>query len=541
MSSTTSRSLTCHRLARCFRWPAIAVIIATALLAASCAGRPPAPAGSTRPVALAEPADLAAPVRETLPNGLTLIVQEHRAADVVSIYLWVAAGVRDERPEQLGDAHFQEHMLFKGTDTWGPGYIDRAVEGVGGRKNAVTSLDYTAFFMTLPAAQLESGVRILAAMAFRSIFDPVEIDREREVIFQEARIEQDSPRTAMIRQLYALAFPGNPYGRPPLGTPETLSSATRERLLDYYRLHYTPDNMTLVVVGPVKPAAVRAIAEREFGRQASSGFTRGPAPAAAPLSGRSARDVERPERQAMLGMAWIAPRADDVSGYAVDLLAIILAGAESARLVESLRDREGLVQSVRMSYAPLQGAGLLTLIATTEAQDLPAVEQAVLAEITRIREQGVTEEDRQLAITRAESKFAFDRETSDGLAFAYGIAEVTWSLDEELRYIDTLRGITREQIQEAARRWLSTTSYVRVAFAPGRPRGEGRRGVHGAAGLRARDGRDRRGRRPAHRGQRPVPRRRPGAPARRRAARCCRTVSSSWSARTDPRPWSRCR
>jgi zinc protease len=405
-------------------------------------------------------------VRETLPNGLTLIVQEHRAADVVSIYMWVASGVRDEAPDQLGYAHFQEHMLFKGTDEWGPGHIDRAVEGVGGRKNALTSFDYTTFFMTVPSDQLESGVQILAAMAFRSVFDPAEIDRERQVIFEEARIEQDNPRTAMIRQLYAMVFEGTPYGRPVLGTPATLNAATRDRLRTYYRLHYTPDNMALVVVGPVKPADVKAIVQRAFGPQPNSGFTRGPAPAARPLSGRTARDVERPEQQAMLGMAWIAPKADDVSGYAVDLLTTIIAGTESSRLAQSLRDRDGLVQSIRMSYAPLQGAGLVTVLATAEAEDLPAVEQAVLAEIVRVQEEGVTEEERQLAITRAEAQFAFDRETSDGLAFAYGVAETTWSLDEELRYVDTLRGITREQIREAARGWLSTTGYARVAFAP---------------------------------------------------------------------------
>ena len=108
---------------------------------------------------------------------------------------------------------------------------------------------------------------------------------------------------------------------------------------------------------------------------------------------------------------------------------------------------------------------MVTLLATLEAKDLPAVEQAVLAEITRIQEQGVTEEERQLAVTRAEAQYAFDRETTEGLAFAYGIAELTWSLDEELRYIDSLRGVTREQIQEAARRWLPTTSYARIAFA----------------------------------------------------------------------------
>ena len=165
-------------------------------------------------------------------------------------------------------------------------------------------------------------------------------------------------------------------------------------------------------------------------------------------------------------MAWLGPKADDEAGNAVDLLTTIIAGTESARLVQSLRDRDRLVQNVRMSYSALAGAGIVTLWAELEAKDLAAVEQAVLAEMRRIQDQGVTEEERQLAVTRAEKQYAFDRETSEGLAFAFGLAELTWALDEELRYIDTLRKVTREQIQEAARRWLSTQNYARIGFAP---------------------------------------------------------------------------
>ena len=437
---------------------ALIATLAAALLTAACAG------SSAR--SSAGVPELSPPVRVTLPNGLKLIVQEHWAADIVAIYMWVAIGVRDERPDQLGYSHFQEHMLFKGTDTWGPGHIDRSVEGVGGRANAVTSFDYTTFFTTLPADRLEPAVQTLSEMAFRSIFDPTEVDRERKVIFEEARIEQDSPRTAMIRQLYALAFAGTPYGRPLLGTPDTLNAATPDRLRAYYRQHYTPSNMVFVVVGPVKPARVQAVVERAFGAQPNSGFVRGPAPSAPSLSGRIARDVERPEQQAMLGMAWIAPKGNDVSGYAVDLLTKIIGGTESSRLVQSLRDRDHLVQSVRMSYNALAGARIVTLSAAMEPRDLPTVEAAVLAEITRIQEHGVTEEERQLAVTQAEARYAFDRETTEGLAFAYGIAELTWSLAEELRYIEALNAITRAELQEAARRWLSTTSFVRIAFAP---------------------------------------------------------------------------
>jgi predicted Zn-dependent peptidase len=120
---------------RTLRETGAAVLAAVALLVASgCAGlsgQKSTPSGS----------ELPPPVRQVLPNGLRLIVQDHRAADIVAVYLYVGVGVRYERPDQLGYSHFQEHMLFKGTDKWGPGYIDRAVEGVGGRTNATTSFD----------------------------------------------------------------------------------------------------------------------------------------------------------------------------------------------------------------------------------------------------------------------------------------------------------------------------------------------------------------------------------------------------------------
>ena len=205
-------------------------------------------------------------MRQVLPNGLRLIVQDHRAADVVAVYMYVGVGVRYERPDQLGYSHFQEHMLFKGTDKWGPGYIDRAVEGVGGRTNATTSFDYTDFYIVVPAEAMEMAMQTLADMAFRSTFLPAEVDREREVIFEEANIEADNPKTAIIRQLYGLVFPDNPYGYPVLGTThDDRARATSEILKAYNHRYYTPENITLVVVGPVEPRAVRAMVDRIWG------------------------------------------------------------------------------------------------------------------------------------------------------------------------------------------------------------------------------------------------------------------------------------
>jgi zinc protease len=435
----------------------LAALAALLLLTSACATAG-APAGSGDA--------LPPPTREVLPNGLRLIVQKHDAADIVAVHLWVGVGVRYEAPDSLGYSHFMEHMLFKGTDKWGPGYIDRAVEGVGGRSNAVTSFDYTNFYVVTPSEGTEEAIQILADMAFRSSFDAQEIAREREVIFEEARIEQDNPRTAIIRQLYGLVFGENPYGRPVLGTPATMNAATRERLVAYYKQYYTPENMVLVVAGPADAGRVRAAVARSFGAIRATGHKPRPAPSPRPLTARVSRDVERPEQQAFLGLGWQAPRGDDTDSFAVDLLAAILGGSESSRLQAVLRDGERLVSNITMTYSAQMGGGIVSVRAEAEARDLARVEELILAEIAKVQEQGVTEEERQLALTRFESQHAFDTETSEGLANAYGLAETTWTLEEELRYVERLRAVTREQIRDAARRFLSRTVYARLAFVP---------------------------------------------------------------------------
>jgi zinc protease len=448
-------------------WSALVV----ALILAGCASAPstsPPPASgaaASKPAATVS-GELSPPVRQVLPNGLRLIVQDHRAADIVAVYLYVGVGVRYERPEQLGYSHFQEHMLFKGTDKWGPGYIDRSVEGVGGRTNATTSFDYTDFYIVVPTSSLDLALQTLADMVFRSKFDDKEVARERDVIFEEANIEVDNPKTAIIRQLYGLVFADNPYGSPVLGTRPTMNAATGSILKAYNQHYYTPENMTLAVVGPVEPAKVRALVDRIFGAIPATGYKSAPAPAPQPVRGVVRRKVERPEQQSFLAMGWSAPPSNDPTGDAVDLLTTILAGSESSRLVRRLRDQDRLVNGITMNYAAQLGGGIVTLRAELEAKDLDRVEQIILEEIQKMQESGPTEDEVKLAVTKFESQHAFDTETSEGLANAYALAETTWTLDAELTYIDRLRKITREQIRDAARRYLSRTDYALIAFVP---------------------------------------------------------------------------
>jgi zinc protease len=410
-------------------------------------------------------AGLPAPIREVLPNGVRLIIQEHRAASTVAIHLWTGVGGRDEAVGERGFSHFAEHMLFKGTDTRPRGFVERDVEAVGGRTNAGTSNDYTFYYLLLPATQTRPGIALIADMVLNSVFDPAELGRERDVVFEEIRLNEDNPRTSLGRQLYTLLYQGHPYGRPVLGDPADLRAATRETLRGYYKRHYMAENMTLVVVGPVNPAEVRAAAAEAFGALPRSGYTRPPVPPPTPIEGVRARSVERPERQIQLGFAWLAPALGHPDMAAVDLLGHILGGSRSSRLNQALREKQRLVSGISGWYGALQGAGALGVTAQLDGGEPEAVESAVLAEIHRIQSEGVTAEELARAVTASEAEREFSRETVEGLALAYGRAETTWTLEAERGYLDQVRAVTREQVQEAARRYL-TGSYARLAFVP---------------------------------------------------------------------------
>ncbi len=405
------------------------------------------------------------PSRQLLPNGMRLIIQEHRVSDVVALHLWVGVGGRDELPGERGFSHFAEHMLFKGTAGRGPGFVDREIEAVGGRTNAGTSWDYTFYYILLPAERAPQGIEILSDMVFNSVFDPRELAREREVVYEEIRLGEDNLRNFLGRRLFNLTFRGETYGYPVLGERETLAASSQETLRGYYKRHYVPENMTLVVVGAVEPEAIRAVVNRVFAGVPAQGYHRATPPAPRPLDATYREERPRPERQASLGLGWLAPPLGARDMFATDLLAHILGGSQTSRLNQALRERQRLVTSVRASYSALQSAGMLGVSALFEPEDLEKVESAVLAEIKRIQEEGVTQAERDRAVTAAESRHVFSIETAEGRAYAYGMAETLWNLEAELRYLDGIRAVTREEIQAAARRYLGAER-SRLALVP---------------------------------------------------------------------------
>ncbi len=411
------------------------------------------------------PRPASTPIRQVLPNGVRILVEEHRTSEVVALQLWVAAGGRDETTNELGLAHYLEHMLFKGTSARPGGFIDNQVEGVGGRMNAGTSYDYTYYHMVLPAARALSGIETLADISVNAALDERHLEREKQVVLEEMRLGEDNPNRFLSRQLYEAVFDSHPYGRPVIGRPELIRGLTREQLVGFYRRHYVPESFALVVVGAVDPGAVLETARRAFGRLPRSGSVRLPSP---PVPTRAARNVElvRPGAHAYLGFAWQVPRLDHGDTPAIDLLMAILGQGRTSRLTLAVRERLGLVNSISSGYSPLEGAGMVSITAQLEPAGLARAEAEIVNEIRRLRTAGITEAERERALTAAESHREFRNETAEGRAFALGHAETIWRVEEELAYPHRLRSVTTAEVRAAARRYLDPERFTRVIFRP---------------------------------------------------------------------------
>ena len=434
--------------------PGARLLVLLVLLLTGCAGTTSRPPGA------------ATPTRQVLPNGVVLISQEQRPSDIVAVQLWLRVGGRDETPAELGLSHYLEHMLFKGTPTRPPGSIDAELEGLGGNSNAFTSYDFTHFDVAVPLSALRAAAELLADIAVNAAFVPEELESEKKVVFEEMSLTEDDPERFLQRRLTEVAYQGHPYGRPILGTRELVSSLTRDTLNAYYKKRYVPANMVVVVIGGVTAAQARAVADETFGRLTGPQPPRPVVPAPKPVTPGTSEDVRRPEQQAYLGLAWHAAPTANTDIYAVDLLTYILGDGPSSRLNQVLREQRGLVQTIEAAYFPRQLSGLVSVTARLDAKNLDAAEAAVREVVRRVRDEGVTAAERERAIITAESTYAFDIETVEGRARNYGQAETTWTLQDEVQYLERLRRVTAEQIRAAARAYLGDDNYVRVRFVP---------------------------------------------------------------------------
>lgn len=406
-----------------------------------------------------------------LPNGLTVLVREHRTAPLFVSDIWVRVGSRNELPETGGIAHFLEHTLFKGTPTRGVGAIAREIEGFGGRTNAGTSLDYTHYYISGESRNLDQALEIHADVMRRSTLEVTAVDAERSVIVEEIKRSADNPHRVLWDTMMAGLYPGHPYGRPTLGPKENISTnISRDTLNTFFRTWYVPGNMFLLVVGDVDAEAVFRHVEELYGdwtapTPACRAISLPPRPEAGTLV-RRAMDVRRGYLQA----AWrTVSQANREDATGLELLGILLGQGRSSRLSASLKERRGIVTSISAGQLSLGEDGIFLVRAEFDPLDEAPVREGIRVEIDRLRREPVSGEELLKAMDMLETLYMRGAETNEGQADILGNALIHDALEHELTYLQRLRAITPERLQRLAVQYLAEEADFTTLAGP-RPR-----------------------------------------------------------------------
>ena len=398
----------------------------------------------------------------TLDNGMRVIVQEDHRAPVMVSQVWYRAGAMDEFNGTTGVAHVLEHMMFKGTQAVPPGEFSKKIAAAGGRENAFTSRDHTAYFQQMQKDRLELSMQLEADRMANLVISDELFAKEIQVVKEERRLRTDDQAQSVVyERLMANAYQTHPYRRPIIGWMDDLENMTAQDARDWYARWYAPNNATLVVAGDVKADEVIALAKKHFGALPTRTLPpRKPQDEPAQV-GSKRIVVKAPAQLPYLLMAWHAPTLkdwqQDTTPYALQILAGVLSGNDSARLQKSLVKMQQVAVNASAGYdAVARGPGMFMIDATpAPGTSVAALEKAIRSEIARIQRDGISKAELARVKAQVIAADVYQRDSLFYQAMQLGEYAIAGLPPEALaRRVDKLRAVTAQDVQAAAQQWL---------------------------------------------------------------------------------------
>lgn len=409
------------------------------------------------------------PVREfRLDNGLKLIVQEDHRAPVVVTQVWYKVGSSYEHDGITGISHMLEHMMFKGTDKTGPNEFSQIISRNGGSDNAFTGRDYTAYFEKLERSRLPISFELEADRMRHLKLSQQEFAKERKVVMEERRLRTEDDSQAMTyEKAMSVAYQTSPYRHPIIGWMADIENYTLNDLGAWYEKWYAPNNATVVVVGDVEPQAVFDLARRTFGALPKAEVTPVKPRPEVPQLGEKRIVVRAVAELPYLILGYKTPSLKEALNtpleiteaevYALEVLAAVLDGGDSARLNKNLVRGKQVAASASASYDLLSRLNALFMLGGIPAQghDVKGLEAGLRAEVERLRSEPITPEELARVKTQVIASEIYERDSTLYQAMQIGILEtigLPWSVKDG--YVDKLKGVTTEQVQQAAKKYL---------------------------------------------------------------------------------------
>ena len=397
-------------------------------------------------------------------NGLKVLVKEDHRSPVVVSQIWYKVGSSYEPGGITGISHMLEHMMFKGTEKYPAGEFSRIIAENGGRENAFTGRDYTAYFQTMEKSRLEVSFELEADRMRGLRLNPDELKKELEVVTEERRMRtDDKPRSKTQEFFMAMAFSNSPYKNPVIGWPSDIANYQVDDLQAWYQRWYAPNNATLVVVGDIKPDEVFALAEKYFS-EIKPGELKAVKPQAEILQqGIRKTTIKLPAKLPYILMGYKVPvlnsfeNGNETEAYALEVLAGILDGGASARLASRLVRGKQIAVSAGAGYNLVSRLPELFMLEATpaEGQTVFDMEYALKEEVYNLKTDLVSADELLRVKAQVSASAVYQRDSNFYQAMQLGMLEtvgIGWNKVEE--YVEKINQITAEQVRDAARKYL---------------------------------------------------------------------------------------
>jgi len=393
-----------------------------------------------------------------LQNGMKVIIVEEHKAPVATFQVWYHVGSKDEPAGKSGISHLLEHMMFKGTPQFGPSFLSRLIQKNGGTDNAHTTKDYTAYFEIVPSDRILLPIELEADRMRNLKLDPKEVLSEKSVVMEERRLRyEDEPQNALFEEVVAVADRMHPYRRPVIGWMSEIKSIEREDLYAYYKKYYSPANAFIVVVGDVNAEDILKKIKIHFEPITSDPIYKNIACIELEQKGEKRVIIRREAELPFIILAYHTPNFPHEDSYALDVLNLILSGGKSTRLYQSLVYGEKIALNASTDYSGFNKDPYLFFFFATASpgKNIKDVEDALYAEIEKIKKASPSEYEVQKAKNQIEASFVMGQDSIYLQAMKYGLFEMLgdWRLIDT--YLDGIRKVTIDDVIKVANKYLA--------------------------------------------------------------------------------------
>ncbi|PYV62982.1 MAG: peptidase M16 [Acidobacteria bacterium] len=393
--------------------------------------------------------------REVMPNGLTLITEEMKHIRSICIGIWVKTGSRDEDREWNGISHFVEHMVFKGTQHRSAEEIARQVDSIGGNIDAFTAKECVSFSMKVLDEHLPIALDVLSDLVLNPVFDGQDITRERGVILEEIKMDEDNP-DYLVHEIFTQNFwKDHPLGRPILGTRDTVKRFERTPVFDFYSQRFIPGNVIITAAGNLNHQRFVELVTKHFEKMkpASNGFHSAPPKIVPKIILKNKKSLE--QVQICVGVpSYPITHEKRHSSY---ILNTLLGGGMSSRLFQNIRERQGLAYAIYSDLNPYRDTGCLSIYAGTSRESAVKVVESVVSEFQKLKAELVSPEELQRAKDQLKGSLMLSLESStarmSNLARQEMYFDRFYGLDELIQKIEA---VTAAELQELANFFFQT-------------------------------------------------------------------------------------